>query len=107
MKRILPVTALFTAFAAASPAIAADNVTAIVTITPGRNGEHTQTYRVDGLADVESCLYIGWADSMAMDTDNYDGNNTVVKCLQNGRIVNAQACYEGECKPLPTPLPRP
>jgi hypothetical protein len=98
---------------ALSPAFAqgadtpASGVTALITVKANKSGDHTQSYRVDNLQDAESCLYLGWADSMSSDTDHYWGNQTIVKCIEKGRVIAGQACFEGTCKPFAPPAIKP
>ena len=82
-----------------SPAIAQaqdGDIRAILSARTADSAGGLYMFEVRGMADLESCLALAWAHSVRI--NELDRSNAVnVTCLQNGKLIGAQACYNGVC----------
>jgi hypothetical protein len=89
--------AFIAAVLGAAPAAAQDgDIRAVISARTADSAGGLYMYEVSGLADLESCLALAWAHSVRInELDRANAMN--VTCLQNGRIIGAQACHNGVC----------
>lgn len=75
------------------------SVTALMLIRTVSSDGGVMAYEVKGLANLETCLTLAWTNSLESEETDH-GNEIIVNCLQNGRIIGGQGCYKGACHPF-------
>ena len=84
-------------------AAAAQETPVTAHLTVRTSGNVITSSVVTGLVSADECLRLGWLNSLG--AEQWNGKETIVVCLKNGSITNAQSCSGGTCQPMGLPRP--